>query len=31
MTRRADAHASVTDALSLAALNDGDALSFTRL
>jgi DNA-binding MarR family transcriptional regulator len=31
MTRRAGAHARVTDALSLAALNDGDALSFTRL
>jgi hypothetical protein len=31
MTSRAGAHARVTDALSLAALNDGDTLSFTRL
>jgi Winged helix DNA-binding domain len=31
MTSRAGVHARVTDALSLAALNDGDALSFTRL
>ena len=31
MTSRAGAHARVTDALSLAALNDGGALSFTRL
>ena len=30
MTSRAGAYARVTDALSLAALNDGDALSFTR-
>jgi DNA-binding MarR family transcriptional regulator len=31
MTSRAGAHVRITDALSLAALNDGDALSFTRL
>jgi hypothetical protein len=31
MTSRAGAHARVTDALSLAALNDGDALCFTRV
>jgi DNA-binding MarR family transcriptional regulator len=31
MTSRAGAHARVTDALSLAALNEGDALSLTRL
>ena len=31
MTSRAGADVRVTDALSLAALNDGDALSFTRL
>jgi len=31
MTSRAGAHARVTDVLSLAALNDGDALSFTGL
>jgi DNA-binding MarR family transcriptional regulator len=31
MTSRAGAYARVTDALSLAALNDGDALSITRL
>ena len=31
MTSRAGAHARVTDAFSLAALNEGDALSLTRL
>jgi DNA-binding MarR family transcriptional regulator len=31
MTSRADAHARVTDALSLAALNEGDTHSFARL
>ena len=31
MTRRAGAHARVTHALSLAALNDGDALCVTRV
>jgi hypothetical protein len=31
MTSRAGAHAHGTHALSLAALNDGDALSFTRV
>jgi hypothetical protein len=31
MTRRAGARARVTHALSLAALNDGDALCFTRV
>jgi DNA-binding MarR family transcriptional regulator len=31
MTSRAGAHARVTDALSVAALKDGDTLSFTHL
>jgi hypothetical protein len=31
MTRRAGAHARLTHALGLAALNDGDALCFTRV
>jgi hypothetical protein len=31
MTSRAGGHARVTDALSLAVLNDGDAQSFTRV
>jgi DNA-binding MarR family transcriptional regulator len=31
VTSRAGAHARVTDVLRLAALNDSDALSFTRL
>ena len=31
MTSRAGAHSRDTDALSLAPLNDGDTLSFTRL
>jgi hypothetical protein len=31
MTRRAGARAHVTHALSVAALNDGDALCFTRV